>query len=107
MICVECGVEFESKRSTARYCSAKCRVTANRVSVTESLSVTGIDVTDKVSVALPGQMPVNFGRPDCECRMCRNNRYSGSRFVINHGGYKAELAVNELNRVSLPGDIDY
>ena len=28
--CNTCGKDFESKRNDARYCSAKCRVTANR-----------------------------------------------------------------------------
>lgn len=53
--------------------------------------------------------PANFGQPDCECRHCANNRNNGSRLVINHGPYKpvSELKDNEVNRVSLPGDVDY
>ena len=31
--CQECGKGFEAKRSTARYCSDKCRVRANRGAV--------------------------------------------------------------------------
>ena len=30
MICEQCGNVFEAKRSTARFCSAKCRVAFNR-----------------------------------------------------------------------------
>ena len=43
--------------------------------------------------------------------MCKNNRerQPAQRKVINHGQYKraGELASNEINRVSLPGDVDY
>ena len=46
MNCMICGNEFESKRSSAKYCSANCRVKAGRVSVTEPrLSVTGPEVS--------------------------------------------------------------
>ena len=41
MKCGYCGVDFQAKRSTAKYCSARCRVYQARVSVTaELLSVT-------------------------------------------------------------------
>jgi len=46
--CEVCGNEYESKRSTSRYCSSKCRVGASRVSVTDSVtkvSVTPLSVT--------------------------------------------------------------
>ena len=57
MKCEVCGREFEAKRSDAKYCSAKCRVKAKRLSVTDgelsvtkpALSVTG-SVTDKLNV---------------------------------------------------------
>jgi len=45
--CVVCGKEFESKRSTAKYCSAACRMKAGRVSVTEDV---GVSVTEPLSV---------------------------------------------------------
>ena len=47
--CKQCGNEFEAQRSTAQYCSAKCRVAAGRdgLSVTADgdLSVTDLSVT--------------------------------------------------------------
>ena len=43
--CENCGEEFEAKRADAKYCSAKCRVAANRNNVTDN-SVTD-NVTDK------------------------------------------------------------
>ena len=52
---------------------------------------------------------VGYGLPNCACMHCQQNRRSGSRLLINHGPYKNEheLAGNEVNRVSLPGDVDY
>jgi hypothetical protein len=54
-------------------------------------------------------LPANYGLADCQCRHCCNNRRAGSKHIINHAAYKpaAELLPNELNRVSLPGDVDY
>ena len=46
MDCMHCGNEFEAKRSDARYCSAKCRQQAKRLSVTDVTD----NVTDKLSV---------------------------------------------------------
>ena len=44
MKCIQCNLDYESKRATSKYCSAKCRVTANRDSVTKD-SVTPLSVT--------------------------------------------------------------
>ena len=53
--------------------------------------------------------PANFAQPACQCRHCANVRAAGSKHVLNHGPYKAAhvLGRHELNRVSLPGDVDY
>ena len=57
MKCELCGREFMTKRSDARYCSAKCRVKARRLSVTElELSVADSDLSvtnPKLSVTKP------------------------------------------------------
>ncbi len=53
MECRQCGKEFTAKRSTARYCSAKCRVLANRLSVTtggRSVTLTELSVTKSVTL---------------------------------------------------------
>ena len=54
MKCLECGVEFEAARATAKYCTEGCRQKGHRkVSVTgEGLSVTenGLSVTKPLSV---------------------------------------------------------
>ena len=54
-------------------------------------------------------LPANFGQDNCECRHCANNRASGNKHVLNHGPHKpaSELSKGELNRVALPGDVDY
>ena len=52
MKCEQCGKEFESKRKTAKYCSAKCRKLAFQgggVSVPEN-GKTGVSVPETVSV---------------------------------------------------------
>lgn len=48
MRCIHCGNEFESKRSSAKYCSDKCKMANHRVSVTE-ITVTKDSVTDSVT----------------------------------------------------------
>lgn len=55
------------------------------------------------------QVPANYGQPNCECMHCKANRARGNKYVLNHGAHKTveELGSNELNRVSVPGDIDY
>ncbi len=53
--------------------------------------------------------PANFGEPDCMCKMCIGNRANSKPSILNHGAWKRceNLATNELNRVPLPGDVDY
>ena len=56
MRCKQCNKVFEAKRATAKYCSAKCRVNANRgLSVTDSVTPE-LSVTDEqpINVTLKG-----------------------------------------------------
>jgi len=55
------------------------------------------------------ELPANFGQPDCQCMHCRQNRRSKHPRLINHGKYRPVelLKHNEVNRVALPGDVDY
>jgi len=47
MKCEHCGIEFEPKRSDARYCCTGCRIKHNRLSVSNSdLSVSKEPVSD-------------------------------------------------------------
>ena len=49
MNCKQCNKEFIAKRKTAQFCSPKCRVAFNRVSVTDTPRVS-VTENDKVSV---------------------------------------------------------
>ena len=55
------------------------------------------------------KVPANYSLEDCECKHCDWNRKTGGKHALNHGEYKdcSQLADNEVNRVSLPGDVDY
>ena len=57
----------------------------------------------------PNVRPDMLDLVDCNCLHCQTNRANGSRHSINHGPWKSagELAANEINRVPLPGDVDY
>src|SRR3990167_9168445 len=48
MLCLQCKKEYTAKRADSRFCSAVCRVRANRSVTDKPLSVT--TVTDKVIV---------------------------------------------------------
>jgi hypothetical protein len=50
--CESCGIEFEPKRSTAKYCSDKCRVTASRVSVTNDTVSNDVTLNQNANVTL-------------------------------------------------------
>ena len=51
-------------------------------------------------------VPVRYGMADCKCRHCKLDK---GKHKINHWAYKIahELEKNEINRVVLPGDVDY
>ena len=79
-------------------------VTARHESVTEQ----GV-TQERDAPHVAGPLPGNFGKPDCECQHCQQNRRQGNKHIINHGPYKRshELVEHEVNRVSLPGDADH
>jgi len=54
--CENCSNNFEAKRATAKYCSAKCRVNANRgLSVTDSVtSELSVTESEPIVVTLKG-----------------------------------------------------
>lgn len=62
MKCLQCGIEFESKRDTAKFCSPKCRVTYNRTVTLTSGNVTlsepDVTLNFKFTIAqYPGSKP--------------------------------------------------
>ena len=54
-------------------------------------------------------LPTNFGQPDCQCQHCKGDKVKSGKLVLNHGPYKThdQLAHNERNRQTLPGDAEY
>jgi hypothetical protein len=113
--CKNCGKDCDKT-----YCCGACKVSYHRhkpvtVDVTGSVTVTKedvtvTDVTEPVTDNVTA-LPANFGLPDCACYHCRQNRSQpeARQLTINHGPAKlaCELLPNEINRQTLPGDIDY
>lgn len=88
------------------------RLAKQRQRAKQGMTLDGYDtegVTVDEGALSNGTLPANFGQPDCECKHCKQARMNKSKLVINHGQYKPrdQLAANEVNRVSLPGDVDY
>lgn len=131
--CVQCGGLYEAKRASSKYCSGSCRARAQRRAPTCAKDVTlrekmaaaamakavgpvllgpeGVTqvIKSDIIAPIPNGLPANFGQADCECRHCRANRANGSKLKINHDSNKTinKLGKNEVNRVALPGDVDY
>ena len=103
--CVICGRDSGKGKT----CGSTCRSKLAR-SVAKA-TVKPVDATVGLStVATPEQPDIkNYGKPNCECRHCQQARANKSKNSINHGPHKSasQLAKNEINRVSLPGDLDY
>ena len=101
-----CGKEISDRAKT---CSATCRSRLARSVASDDESVANATVNESVASSVASELPANFGQADCQCWHCKGNRINKNKNVINHGPYKtaAELGLNEINRVTLPGDIDY
>jgi len=105
--CLNCDNEAVGR---SRYCSDSCKVLYNRKQQKgKSVNNTKRKQQTVTPEGLVDAVPVNYGQPDCACKHCQQNIIAGNRLIINHGKYKPyyQLARNEINRVSLPGDIDY
>ena len=113
--CEQCGIDIESKgNKPKRFCSDRCRMKTNRAKYQseQALSEQVYEQLNNMTMTPEGpksEVPRNYGLVDCECRHCAVNRRIGIKPIINHGAYKSgnEFADNEINRVSLPGDVDY
>ena len=98
------------RERTRRYREKTKGVTSEGVTQGFTQGVTSIGtVTPPVFIVTPeGQaveVPANYGLEGCACRHCAQDK---GRHTLNHGAYKTaqELADGEMNRVSLPGDVD-
>jgi len=84
--------------------------TPRALTVEDMLAVTTVSKGTMTPEGIKPEVPANYGQPDCQCQQCqRLRRCPGSLVTYNHGAYKtsAQLGQWELNRVSLPGDVDY
>ena len=57
----------------------------------------------------PDVRPTDYGLEGCQCLHCQSGRVNHSKNTINHGPVKHHNALGprEVNRVALPGDVDY
>ncbi len=110
-----CGNEAVGR---SKYCGDSCKVLYNRkqksVNTVNRKQPTVIPrlkphIKPVTVTVLLEDKPANFGQPDCTCMHCQQSKANDSKLVINHGPVKIydQLAANEINRVSLPGDVDY
>ncbi len=112
MKCLNCDNKAVGR---SKYCSETCKVLYNRkqsktVNTPNAVPLSVIPNGEDMTIDSKGDLrPAYFGLPNCECKHCQQNRTNGNGHIINHGPVKTfnKLAKNELNRVSLPGDVDY
>jgi hypothetical protein len=111
MNCLNCNKPISSEGTKPKlYCSDKCRKAYKRTKETDK-PASGQEQTDKTLTpeGYKSQVPENYGQPDCTCKHCQQNRDKPHPLIINHGKFKLqnELQPYEINRTSLPGDVDY
>ena len=126
MKCLVCGTVIKG-RADKKTCSDKCKKAHQRLKGTNKEDTAKgdwsneqqflddinsmIDPPVRVNgvLTLRTKLPANYGYGDCECKMCQSTRSRANGRLINHGPWKSasQLAANEVNRVVLPGDVDY
>ena len=78
--------------------------------MTKVIPVTSVTPENVILTVTPegpaAEVPANYGLEDCACLHCKQDK---GRHTLNHGAYKKEheMADGEMNRVCLPGDVDY
>lgn len=126
--CLECGKEYEAKRSTSKYCSGKCRKLAfqsnDRVSVPIVKEVSVLDKpkckycgTELDHLKLVCCGPCAWGRqgyahtgqwPKFQSEgLVLTGDYKLTAFEREHYRPASELGVGQHNPVSRPGDSHY
>jgi endogenous inhibitor of DNA gyrase (YacG/DUF329 family) len=108
--CLNCNEIVENNANNTRlYCSDKCRKAHKRVHLGQIISDKFISDKRIIHLGQTNKLPDNYGTSDCQCQSCEQNHINKDRYVINHGDYKdySQLGDNEINRVALPGDVDY
>ena len=109
--------DIEKRREANREANKRYRVSRGTKGITQDDTLKleqKQGITEKVSRGIT--LPKNYGLPDCECVHCQQNRRMGGKFVLNHSRYMTDDELVEkfretgqrwINRVSLPGDVDY
>lgn len=89
----------KQRKATA---AATKRYRERKQGITEPEQTVGITTPEGVV----SQVPPNYGKPNCLCLHCIQTK---GRLKINHAAYKtrAELGVNEVNRITMEQDVDY
>ena len=115
--CLQCGKDYESKRATSKYCGDSCKKSYQRRTLAgQIVPVTSPDVpVNEVSGTSLGDLG-EFSVPHVakivdsgECSRQNTFLMVGVNKDINYGAWKpiGDLGVREVNRVPVPGDVDY
>jgi hypothetical protein len=118
MKCKQCGNESKTK-----YCSGKCRSAAYRARTSarpkteahahETSAHAKNERTESPELSAAhtanNNLPLNFGLDNCQCKHCQQCRTNNLNVTLWHGKQAVVIGSGliPLNRVSLPGDIDY
>ena len=102
----------DKQKAANRLAAQKRRDKGITIVKAKGMTNQGITVTSHGAAFKPKPStarPMNWGLIDCQCQHCQTARVNNSKNTINHGAWKsyADLADNEVNRVTLPGDVDY
>lgn len=112
MNCTYCGCEYEAERISSQYCTARCRVAANR-------SVTEVSVTQTPLVTLKGDPDVTVGgvvrkETTLNTDLIGPDVYYWPRTNPERINWGEHMSMDQLkeaglvaNRVPIPGDWDY
>lgn len=103
--CRQCGNKFDSKRSTALYCSGACRALAGRGWEKKKDEIILNAVSARDSAQPDPARALTMHERQCES----NNEVRSVKHTVNTGAWKSfgDLDKGESNRVPLPGDGDY
>ena len=109
MKCLQCGQEFEGRADKAT-CSPKCQKARQRAKVDNKVDTAKVDTLPPGVVweSEPGASKKIAERLEpCTHLHCAAAKARGVNTVLHQHRPSHELGPREVNRVSLPGDVDY
>ncbi len=88
-----------------RQANKKVNQPVNPVTLNPDVNPEGYQTPEGIKQAVPK----SYGTKQCQCMHCKQTRRRARPRIINHWARKTatELHNNEVNRVCLPGDVDY